>query len=149
MVRHEVSPHIFVLLNLKKIFSQHLFVTQAAEAMGAISDPSSVPILKEYLTDPERSVRETCEIAVAKIEWDNSEEGKKHHASLEESSVPYVASRSYFPAFDKSLWCRLYTSVDPAPPSSGLLLGTLKVEDVGKEGVERLRKELEIGRAHV
>lgn len=71
--------------------------------MGAISDPSSVPILKEFLTDPERSVRETCEIAMAKIEWDNSEEGKKHHASLDESSVQYVASHSYFPAFDKSL----------------------------------------------
>ena len=71
--------------------------------MGAISDPSSVPILKEYLTDPERSVRETCEIAMAKIEWDNSEEGKKHHACQEESSVPYVVSHSYFPAFDKRL----------------------------------------------
>jgi len=71
--------------------------------MGAISDPSSVPVLKKYLTDPERSVRETCEIAMAKIEWDNSEEGKKHHASLDESSIPYVASNSYFPAFDKSL----------------------------------------------
>lgn len=58
--------------------------------MGAISHPSSLTILKEYLADPERSVRETCEIAVSKIEWDNSEEGKKHHASLNESSVPYV-----------------------------------------------------------
>jgi deoxyhypusine monooxygenase len=59
--------------------------------MGAISDPSSVPVLNEFLADPERSVRETCEIAVAKIEWDNSEEGKKHHASLNECTVPYVA----------------------------------------------------------
>lgn len=58
--------------------------------MGAISDSSSVPILNEFLADPARSVRETCEIAVAKIEWDNSEEGKKHHASLNESTVPYV-----------------------------------------------------------
>lgn len=58
--------------------------------MGAISDPSSLPVLKEYLNDSERSVRETCEIAIAKIEWDNSEEGKRHHASLNESSIPYV-----------------------------------------------------------
>ncbi|PPQ67726.1 hypothetical protein CVT25_009332 [Psilocybe cyanescens] len=96
---------------------------EAAEAMGAISHPSSVPVLKEFLSDTERSVRETCEIAVAKIEWDNSEEGKKHYESLNES-VP------------------LYTSVDPAPPSSGLLLGTPNLEDVSEEGVERLRKEL-------
>ncbi|KAF9483388.1 ARM repeat-containing protein [Pholiota conissans] len=97
---------------------------EAAEAMGAISNPSSVPILNEFLADPQRSVRETCEIAVAKIEWDNSEEGKKHHASINESTIP------------------LYTSVDPAPPSSNLLLGNLNPEDVSEAGVERLRKEL-------
>lgn len=49
---------------------------QAAEAMGAISDPSSLPVLCPYLTHPDRAIRETCEIAVAKIEWDNSPEGK-------------------------------------------------------------------------
>jgi deoxyhypusine monooxygenase len=36
----------------------------------------------------------------------------------------------------------LYTSVDPAPPSSNLLLGNLNPEDVSEAGVERLRKEL-------
>lgn len=61
--------------------------------MGAISEPSSIPILKEYLHDPERSVRETCEIAVEKIEWDNSEEGKKHQESLK-VAIPYVVFAS-------------------------------------------------------
>lgn len=37
---------------------------------------------------------------------------------------------------------RLYTSVDPAPPSSNLLLGDLNPEDVSEAGVERLRKDL-------
>ncbi|KDR82580.1 hypothetical protein GALMADRAFT_237972 [Galerina marginata CBS 339.88] len=97
---------------------------EAAEAIGAISEPSSVAILKEFLGDSERTVRETCEIAMAKIEWDNSEEGKKHYASLNDSIIP------------------LYTSVDPAPPSSGLLLGTLSPDDISEQGVERLRKEL-------
>ena len=46
--------------------------------MGAISSPSSVPVLQRYLSDPNRSVRETCEIALAKIDWDNSEEGQQH-----------------------------------------------------------------------
>ena len=52
--------------------------------MGAISTPSSIPILKEFASDSERSVRETCEIAIAKIEWDNSDEGKKHWDSLKD-----------------------------------------------------------------
>lgn len=49
--------------------------------MGAISSTASVPILREYLSDPNRSVRETCEIALAKIDWDNSDEGRKHLAA--------------------------------------------------------------------
>jgi deoxyhypusine monooxygenase len=49
--------------------------------MGAISSASSVPVLKKYLNDVNRSVRETCEIALAKIEWDQSEEGQRHHTS--------------------------------------------------------------------
>lgn len=57
--------------------------------MGAISSPSSIPILKKYLDDAERTVRETCEIAIDKIEWDNSEEGKKHSSSsIDQSHTP-------------------------------------------------------------
>lgn len=52
--------------------------------MGAISSTSSIPILREYLDDPERTVRETCEIALAKIEWDNSEEGRLHNSRTQE-----------------------------------------------------------------
>lgn len=58
--------------------------------MGAISASSSVPILRTYLSDPERTVRETCEIAIAKIEWDNSEEGQKHLRALKNSVIPYA-----------------------------------------------------------
>lgn len=56
--------------------------------MGAISTTSSIPVLKEFLSDHERTVRETCEIAIDKIEWDNSEEGKKHLESLNERNIP-------------------------------------------------------------
>jgi deoxyhypusine monooxygenase len=83
------------LTRKKKLFLNISFLKQAAEAMGAISDPSSVPILQEYLTDPERTVRETCEIAMAKIEWDNTEEGKRHYANLNEPTFPYVSSHFY------------------------------------------------------
>lgn len=60
--------------------------------MGAISSSASLPILQEYLTDSNRSVRETCEIAIAKIEWDNSDEGKRHTEGLSDSTIPYVLS---------------------------------------------------------
>lgn len=78
MVRHEVSWHCS-----DRHIEKHgkltpvLLCNQAAEAMGAISDPSSLPILRQYLTHTDRALRETAEIAVAKIEWDNSEEGKR------------------------------------------------------------------------
>ncbi len=51
---------------------------EAAEALGAIGDTGSLGVLREY-RDREGEVvvvRETCEIAVARIEWENSEEGK-------------------------------------------------------------------------
>jgi len=93
---------------------------EAAEAMGAISAESSIPILKQYLNDPNRSVRETCEIALAKIEWDISPEGKAHH------SAPTSEDRTY-------------TSVDPAPPTSGLLKGKPATEDLSRDSIESLR----------
>jgi len=49
---------------------------EAAEALGAISSLDSLPVLRKYLDDPAREVRETCEIAVDKIVFDHSEEGK-------------------------------------------------------------------------
>ena len=51
---------------------------EAAEALGAIGDTGSLDVLREF-RDREGEqvvVRETCEIAVARIEWENSEEGK-------------------------------------------------------------------------
>ena len=59
---------------------------EAAEAMGAISSVHSIPILKEFLNDERREVRETCEIALAKVEWDNSEEGKAEKAKSQEEN---------------------------------------------------------------
>jgi deoxyhypusine monooxygenase len=59
--------------------------------MGAISSSASLPVLKEFLTDSNRSVRETCEIALAKIEWDSSTEGKIHASALQSTDdTPYV-----------------------------------------------------------
>lgn len=65
---------------------------EAAEAIGAISDLASVPFLKEYaVKDESIAVRETCEIALAKVEYD-------HGLRQRESSA-----------------LSMYDSVDPAP----------------------------------
>ncbi|KAL6308397.1 ARM repeat-containing protein [Sparassis latifolia] len=97
---------------------------EAAEAMGALSSTSSVNILKKYMSDPNRSVRETCEIALAKIEWDNSEEGRKHWASVRPTEE------------------QTYTSIDPAPPSSRLLSGKAASEDTSDASIASLRDTL-------
>ncbi|PWZ02705.1 ARM repeat-containing protein [Testicularia cyperi] len=53
---------------------------EAAEAMGAISDPSVLPVLEQYKSDSDVSVRETCELAISKIQFDNSDEGRAFKA---------------------------------------------------------------------
>lgn len=50
---------------------------EAAEAMGAIGNPVSIPILKEFLRDSEISVRETCELALEKIEREQEESAER------------------------------------------------------------------------
>ncbi|KAK2465263.1 hypothetical protein APHAL10511_002617 [Amanita phalloides] len=96
----------------------------AAEAMGAISSIDSMPVLKDFLFDSERTVRETCEIAIARIEWDASEEASKYHSD--------VSSESHIP---------LYTSIDPAPAASGLLRGA-KPDESSPSNVATLREQL-------
>lgn len=51
---------------------------EAAEALGAIGDIESLDLLRELRDAKEEPVvvRETCEISVARIEWENSEERK-------------------------------------------------------------------------
>ncbi len=46
---------------------------EAAEALGAICDTGSLGVLRGLRDDEGevRVVRETCEIAVARIEWEN------------------------------------------------------------------------------
>lgn len=51
---------------------------EAAEALGALGDLSSLPLLKELRDDVKEPevVRETCDIAVDRIEWEHSEARK-------------------------------------------------------------------------
>ncbi|EIN12414.1 Deoxyhypusine hydroxylase [Punctularia strigosozonata HHB-11173 SS5] len=98
---------------------------EAAEALGAIASTSSVPILSKYLSDSQRTVRETCEIALARIEWEHSDEGRAH---AEASKAAEQAAT--------------YTSIDPAPPTSKLLSGAPKPEDASEETIASLRTTL-------
>ena len=69
---------------------------EAAEALGALNDVESLPILEKYFKeDPLLEIRQTCELAIDRIKWETSEGAKKE--SLQES---------------------LYSSIDPAPPLS-------------------------------
>lgn len=67
---------------------------EAAEALGALGDAESLTLLKEYLVnDPLEVIRQTCELAIARIEWEASEASKTE--VLQESA---------------------FSSIDPAPP---------------------------------
>ncbi|CAK6975022.1 deoxyhypusine hydroxylase [Scomber scombrus] len=70
---------------------------EAGEALGAIGDPVVLDLLKEYSQDPVVEVAETCQLAVCRLEWLQSEGDKQ----LEDGST------------DKNPYC----SVDPAPPA--------------------------------
>jgi deoxyhypusine monooxygenase len=70
-------PHLERVLIDDPPFHGEMVRHEAAEALGALSSLQSLDLLKKYRGDESRSVRETCEIAVDKIEWDHfTEEGK-------------------------------------------------------------------------
>lgn len=90
---------------LNKVLSdekEHAMVRhEAAEAMGAISSPDALPVLNQYLQDPDVSVRETCHLAINKIQLDNSDTGKaeqqvkeqrdKAHGDAIDAAARYVS----------------------------------------------------------
>ncbi len=80
---------------------------EAAEALGAISSYESLPLLRKHetLEGEDVSVKETCELAVRKIEWDHSEEGKKERAEAAERKRQAEASGG----------SEAFSPIDPAP----------------------------------
>lgn len=111
----EALPQLEALV---KDTSRHPMVRhEAAEAMGAISDPSSMSFLRQYAENEENAaVRETCEIALAKLEYD-------HGAATQQSS-----ERS------------LYDSIDPAP-ALAMHETTTKTHQAGKS-IDELQEML-------
>lgn len=92
LLKHELAYVLGQLLNTRALptlsrvlenpTGEHCAMVrhEAAEALGAIGAEESLPILRKYMQDENREVRETCEVAVGKIEFDLSEEGKKTNA---------------------------------------------------------------------
>ncbi|KAK2608967.1 deoxyhypusine hydroxylase [Conoideocrella luteorostrata] len=100
-----ITPLRDVLCDLKE---DPMCRHEAAEALGAFGDVESLELLK-YFRDREGEevvVTETCEIAIDRIEWENSQEGKRE--KLRQSD---------------------FSSIDPAPP---LPESEKTVEDLGK-----------------
>lgn len=52
---------------------------EAAEALGALGNAESLSVLQKYLNreGEDVSVKETCEIAIDRIEWENSEQRRQ------------------------------------------------------------------------
>lgn len=62
---------------LEDKFEDSMCRHEAAEALGALSDEESLDVLR-YMRDDENEVtvvRETCDIAVGRIEWEHSGKG--------------------------------------------------------------------------
>ncbi|CAJ2501925.1 Uu.00g047780.m01.CDS01 [Anthostomella pinea] len=81
---------------------------EAAEALGALGDAGNLDILRRFRDREGEDVviKETCEIAIARIEWENSDERKQE--KLRQSD---------------------FASVDPAPPMPE---SEQTVEELGK-----------------
>ena len=69
---------------------------ECGEALGAIGKEDSLPVLQAFQKDPNPVVADTCELAVARIQWLNGQGYKDEKDKL--STNPY-------------------NSVDPAPPA--------------------------------
>jgi len=74
---------------------------EAGEALGAIGDPVALETLRAYLDDPVVEVAETCELAVARIDWLMT----RRQSTTDDS-----------PSEEEALSSNPYNSVDPAPP---------------------------------
>lgn len=105
LLKHEVAYVLGQTKNLETIpilksvlasdVQQVMVRHEAAEALGALGDLGSLEMLERYFNDPSEilEIRQTCELAIDRIRWQNSDKAKSE--KLQES---------------------LYSSIDPAPP---------------------------------
>lgn len=91
---HQIIAAPYLRDVLKDDQQQIMVRHEAAEALGALGDKESLDLLQDYYkNDPSIEIRQTCELAIGRINWEQSEDSKTE-------------------VIEKSL----YTSIDPAPP---------------------------------
>ncbi|KAG8733258.1 deoxyhypusine hydroxylase [Ceratobasidium sp. 423] len=131
LLKHELAyvlgqmgdPH--AIPTLSDVLSNESEDPMAAEALGALSAESAIPLLEKYLTCPEQAVRETCEIALDKIKWDATPEGKAANQLAKERKEQGTAQ---------------FTSVDPAPAAThSKLVSSRNTGSLGPNSVNELR----------
>ncbi|XP_071545392.1 deoxyhypusine hydroxylase isoform X2 [Panulirus ornatus] len=88
---------------LKDVNQEPMVRHEAGEALGAIGDPTVLELLKSYSKDPVVEVAETCQLAVGRLEWLQSEASKTEKFKDD-----------------------LFLSVDPTPPTAETNVGRLK-----------------------
>ncbi|XP_011164290.2 deoxyhypusine hydroxylase [Solenopsis invicta] len=94
---------ISILTSVLEDLSQEPMVRhEAGEALGAIGDTSVIPLLEKYCKDPVPEVAETCELALNRLRWLNSNDN------------------------DKDLQSNPYSTIDPAPPAKITDVSVLK-----------------------
>ncbi|WVN87701.1 deoxyhypusine hydroxylase [Cryptococcus depauperatus CBS 7841] len=148
LLKHELAYVLGQLLNhralpvlsqvLENPTGEHCFMVrhEAAEALGAIGAGESLPILRKYMNDESREVRETCEIAVDKIEYDLSEEGRARKANPDFPTIDPAPSAA--PSDIHSLRSDL---LNPSLPLFQRYRAMFALRDIGagsKEAVEAL-----------
>ena len=79
LLRHELAYVLGQMQNPRALSTlwgrlsdedEHVMVRhEAAEAMGAIGDPSSRKVLEAYLKHPSPEVSESCEVALDLLDW--------------------------------------------------------------------------------
>ena len=93
---------------------------EAGEALAAIGDETIFELLRQHVKDPVPEVADTCQLAVARMEYMRSDLAKTEANILSKNP---------------------YNSVDPAPPHTETQVGTLKkiLMDQEKTLFERYR----------
>jgi len=91
LLKHELAYCLGQTRNLASVpFLRHVLEDkdedpmcrhEAAEALGALGDMNSLDILRSMRDDEKEVevVRETCDIAVERIEWENSEQREREN----------------------------------------------------------------------
>jgi deoxyhypusine monooxygenase len=94
---------------------------ESGEALGAIADPSTLPVLEECCKDARPEVSETCQIAARRVRWvmehgqGAAPPGEEAGAAAGSAAAQPSPSPSAASPSDETLEENPYESVDPAP----------------------------------